>query len=94
MLPRVVTVKAIQRYVVELTFTDGIRATVNLDKWIAGHAGVFVRLHDDDFFRQVAVDPEAGTIVWPNGVDFCPDALYAEATARKIDPLACPENTA
>jgi hypothetical protein len=32
----------------------------------------------------VKVDPEAGTIVWPNGVDLCPDVLYSEATGTPL----------
>jgi hypothetical protein len=48
---------------------------------------VFAPLEDVAFFRQVAVDEEGGTLIWPNGVDFCPDVLYAEATGKKIaDP--------
>jgi len=35
----------------------------------------------------VAVDLEAGTLVWPNGVDFCPDVLYAEATGKSIEVM-------
>jgi hypothetical protein len=27
-------------------------------------------------FAQVAVDRDAGTIVWPNGADLDPDVLY------------------
>ena len=80
MIPRVVSVKPLPGYTVELEFTDGVRAPVDLSQWIVGHGGVFAPLHDEQFFRQVAVDPEAGTIVWPNGVDFCPDVLYAEAS--------------
>ena len=38
--------------------------------------GVFEPLNDPSYFHQVHVDPEAGTIVWPNGADFCPDVLY------------------
>ena len=32
------------------------------------------------YLETVALDREAGTLVWPNGVDFCPDVLYAQAT--------------
>ena len=84
MSPRVVSAKPMQGYVVELTFTDGVRATVDLGKWIVGHEGVFAALHEESFFRQVKIDSEAGTIVWPNGVDFCPDVLYAEAVGAAI----------
>jgi hypothetical protein len=31
---------------------------------------------DPAFFRTVRVDPELGTIVWPNGADIDPDVLY------------------
>ncbi len=37
-----------------------------------------------EFFRQVRVDPEIGTIVWPNELDFCPDVLYHEATGTPL----------
>ncbi len=47
-----------------------------------GRGGVFEPLKRLDFFHSVAVDQEAGTLVWPNGVDFCPDVLYAEATGN------------
>ena len=35
----------------------------------------FRALEDPAFFRRVRVDPELGTIVWPNDVDFCPELL-------------------
>ncbi len=80
MNPRIVSVRPLENFAVELTFTDGITAPVDLSHWIKGHGGVFLPLQDEAFFRRVAVDREAGTIVWPNGVDFCPDVLYAMAT--------------
>ena len=40
---------------------------------------MFVALQDPDVFAQVTVDVEAGTIVWPNGVDLDPDVLYEAA---------------
>lgn len=51
---------------------------------IVGRGGVFTPLQDVEFFRQVSVDSEAGTLVWPNGVDFCPDVLYDEVTGRPV----------
>jgi len=84
MFPRVASAKPMQDYVVELTFTDGLCAMVDLSKWIVGHGGVFAALHEESYFRQVEVDPEAGTIGWPNGVDFCPDVLYGEAVGAPI----------
>ncbi|MGB0738355.1 MAG: DUF2442 domain-containing protein, partial [Ilumatobacteraceae bacterium] len=32
-----------------------------------------------DYFAQVSVDEELGTVVWPNGADLAPDVLHAEA---------------
>jgi hypothetical protein len=37
---------------------------------------IFERVRDDlAFFGSVQVDPELGTIVWPNGADIDPDVL-------------------
>ena len=53
--------------------------------WQGG--GVFAPFVDVDFFRQVEVDPEAGTIVWPNGVDLCPDGLYSLVMGEPLPML-------
>ena len=37
---------------------------------------VFQPLRDPAFFAQVVVDPEMGTIAWPNGADLAPEFLY------------------
>jgi hypothetical protein len=44
--------------------------------------GVFEPLNDPSFFRQVTVNPDVGTIVWPNGADLCPDTLYCAGQKR------------
>jgi hypothetical protein len=49
-----------------------------------GRQGVFVPLQDVAFFRPVTVDPEARTLVWPNGVDLDPDVLYSEVTGKPL----------
>ena len=84
MIPRVRGVRYIKDYRLELAFSDGTVAEMDFRHRVVGRAGVVGALEDLDFFRQVAVDREGGTVVWPNGVDFCPDVLYAEATGRAI----------
>ena len=58
-----------------LTFADGLNAVVDMDRVISRYSGIFSELLDDQYFRQVRVDLELGTIVWPNGADICPDVL-------------------
>jgi hypothetical protein len=38
--------------------------------------GVLEPLNDPAYFAQVAVDPEAGAVVWPGGIDLAPEPLY------------------
>ena len=85
--PRVNHVRHMGDYRLELGFTDGLRKEVDFSERIVGRGGVFLPLGDVEFFGQVQLDPEAGTIVWPNGVDFCPDVLYSLATGRPIQVL-------
>jgi hypothetical protein len=84
MFPRVNRVRHICDYRLELSFTDGTTREVDFQQRIVGRGGVFSQLEEVGFFKQVQVDPEAGTIVWPNGVDFCPDVLYSLATGQPI----------
>ena len=80
MYPRIAAVRHIESYRLELTFTNGEQAELDFRNRIVGHGGVFIPLKDVEFFKRVQVDPEIGTLVWPNEVDFCPDVLYCEAT--------------
>lgn len=59
----------------QLTFEGGERREVDISA-IVPFDGVFEPLRDPAYFRRVRVEPEAGTIVWPNGADLCPDVLY------------------
>lgn len=88
MFPRVTNVKHIKDYILELGFADGRRAQMDFSKKIVGRGGVFAPLQDVEFFRQVKIDTQAGTICWPNDVDLDPDVLYSEATGT---PLPTPE---
>jgi len=76
MLPRVKKVRHIENYRLELQFTNGVVGELDFRERIVGRGGVFKPLEDIQFFKQVRVDPEAGTLIWPNEVDLCPDVLY------------------
>jgi hypothetical protein len=76
--------RVLDAYRLELHFSDGVRGAVDLSPRILGRGGVFRPLEDPQFFRQVRVDPELGTIVWPNDADFCPDLLCRWALGEPV----------
>ena len=63
-------------------FTDGTAGDVDLsaERW----TGVLAPLNDPAYFAQVTVDPEAGTVVWPDGIDLAPEPLYQQAKAHPL----------
>lgn len=87
MHPRIVAAIPKPRFVVDLTFADGSRGSVDLSRWIVDSNGVFAALRDPTLFDQVTVDGDAGTIVWPNGADLDPDVLYELAHGVRVEGL-------
>ena len=83
----VTNARVLNSYRLELTFSDGVRGVVDLSRRIVGRGGVFRPLEAPQFFRQVRVNPELGTIVWPNDADFCPDLLYRWALGEPVPPV-------
>lgn len=77
-LVRVTSVRVVRDFVVELGFDDGSRREVDLDRLLWGPVFDPIR-KDPQLFRQVRVDDEAGTIVWPNGADLDPVVLHGSA---------------
>jgi hypothetical protein len=41
-------------------------------------------LNDPAYFAKVTVDQEAGTLVWPDGIDLAPEPLYEQAKAHPL----------
>ena len=86
MRPRIVAVQVTGPFHVTLAFTDGSSGSVDLTPLIAGRGGVFAALQDPAFFERVSVDADAGTLVWPNGVDLDPDMLFDAAQVSATAP--------
>ena len=61
-------------YVIRVEFDDGTAQTIDFEPVLAGE--LFGPLRDPALFRQVRLDPEAHTLVWPNGADFDPATLH------------------
>lgn len=68
-----------------LTFEDGTQGDIDFSHW--AWRGVFEPLRDPAYFREVTLDDELGTIVWPNGADIAPETLHAWALAGR-EPTA------
>ena len=49
MHPRITEARVLSAYILELSFTDGSRGTVDLAQWIGPSRGVFAALQDPAF---------------------------------------------
>jgi hypothetical protein len=63
-----------------VVFDDASRVAVDLSDEL--HGEVFVPLRDPDYFRQVFLNPETGTVEWPNGADLAPTFLRDRGKPR------------
>lgn len=72
-------------YRLRLTFDDGTIGEVDFGEreW----RGVFEPLRDPDYFARVMIDPEGGTIAWPNGADMAPEPLYEAALQSSVSSV-------
>ena len=75
-LPRIVTAEPLDGWRLRLTFTDGTVTVADLAGSLWGPMAEPLR--DPSYFRQVTVDDELGTVVWPNGFDLDPDVLHGD----------------
>lgn len=64
----------INDYVLSVTFDDGAEQVINFEPVLVGE--MYGPLRDHTLFRQVRLDPEVKTLVWPNGADFDPYVLH------------------
>ena len=70
----ILDVEVVSDFTLKLEFDDGTVKQVDVTPLLTGP--VFQPLHDARFFEKVSIDPVSQTVVWPNGADFAPEALY------------------
>jgi uncharacterized protein DUF2442 len=79
-LVHVTEVQCPEDFRLRLQFDDG--ASGELDFSGEAWGGVFAPLADPNYFAQVRLDEELGTIVWPNGADIAPETLRRLVTEQ------------
>lgn len=73
---RVTDAEPLDGYRLRVSFSDGQVRVVDCSFLLHGTLGEPLR--DPDYFRQVRVDEEARTVVWPNGLDPAPELLHGD----------------
>jgi hypothetical protein len=71
---RVASFAVVGPYTLRVGFNDGTEQRIDFGPVLQGP--LFGPLLDPNVFNAVALDPEAGTLVWPNGADFDPATLH------------------
>jgi len=74
-LARVDAVEHLAGRVLRVTFSDGLVRELDFAGILRG---ILSRIDDDSSFAAVTVDPVAGTICWPGGIDLDPDVLHGD----------------
>lgn len=57
-----------------LAFSDDTTKQVDVRPLLEGP--IFEPLRNPDYFARATLDATCGTVVWPNGADFAPEALH------------------
>lgn len=83
MMVDIIEVKALEGHRLWLKFEDGAEGVFDFGRSV-GFAGVFSPLNDPEYFARVRVEPELGTVVWPNGADLDPLVLHAAVTGTTV----------
>ncbi len=83
MLKDIIEVQPKDGYKLYLEFEDGVNGIVDINQLIE-FTGVFAPLQNEDYFKQVKVNPDWGTIYWENGADLDPDVLYSVVKGTPI----------
>lgn len=86
---RVTRFAVVGPYRLAVAFADGTEQHIDFRPVL--HGAMFGPLQDLATFNGVALDAEAGTLVWPNGADFDPTTLHDWPTV--VEELAARART-
>ncbi len=81
-LPRVTQVEVLGARVLRVTLSDGLVRELDFCNALPG---VLARVDDASSFSQARVDPAAGTVCWPDGIDLDPDVLHGDRAPASLE---------
>lgn len=91
MVLRVTSVHPLDGYRLRIAFNDGVVRDVDFTEDLErAHGSLVDPLRDPSYFRQVRVDEQSRTIIWPNGLDPAPEVLHGDFEPA---PVSGPANT-
>jgi hypothetical protein len=73
---KVTNVKVLSEQHLRVGFNDGLVRDVDCSFLFHGPLGE--QLRDPEYFGMARIDEEAGTVVWPNGLDPAPEILHGD----------------
>jgi len=79
----VTALEVVAPYTLRVGFEDKTSRVIDFAPLLTGE--LYGPLADRSLFEQVRIDPEAKTLVWPNGADFDPTTLHD--WPRHAEPL-------
>jgi hypothetical protein len=77
---RILAVKVLEGFLLQLAFEDGVCGTVDLSD-LAGK-GVFTLWFNREFFEGVRIG-SSGELAWSDRIDLCPDSLYLRTAGKE-----------
>ena len=80
---KVITVEALDAYLLLVGFADGFTASIDLAPML-DCGPIFEPLRDLSFFNRVQVSSEWGVLEWPQEIDLSPGSLRAWCEAGKF----------
>lgn len=71
---RVTDFERLAPFILRIGFEDGTSQVIDFGPVL--HGEIYGPLRDPQYFEQVQLDEEIGTLTWPNGADFEPATLH------------------
>lgn len=73
----------IEGYKIFIRYPDGVEGIIDFSDHHRN--GVFAAWNDMEYFKAVRVNPESGTLEWPNNLDLAPEYLYSRVSGVPVD---------